>query len=33
MIWFSLLALSLSTASAENKNPIIQAVEAEMTAA
>ena len=31
MIWFSLLALSLNTASAENKSPIVQAVEAEMT--
>ena len=30
MIWFSLLALSLHTASAETKSPIVQAVEAEM---
>ena len=30
MIWFSLLALGLHTASAETKSPIVQAVEAEM---
>ncbi len=30
MIWFSLLAVGLNIANAENKSPLVQAVEAEM---
>ena len=31
MIWFSLLALSMNSANAETKSPIVKAVEDEMT--